>query len=77
MRALIVVLLLVMGLAKAQESYTVQPGDTLFSIARRYGTTLAQLAEINGIADPSKITAGQVLRLPADAPAFQRVPLMA
>lgn len=76
-RALIVVLLLVMGLVKAQESYTVQPGDTLFSIARRYGTTPAQLAEINGITDPSKITAGQVLRLPADAPAFQRVPLMA
>lgn len=41
--------------------YTVQSGDTLGSIASRYGTTYQHLAAINGIADPNKIYAGQVI----------------
>jgi cell wall-associated NlpC family hydrolase len=44
-------------------SYTVRPGDTLSSIAERFGTSVTQLAEINGIANPNLIFAGQVLRL--------------
>ena len=47
-----------------QETYTVRRGDTLWAIARRYGTTVAALAAENGIADPSRIYPGQVLRLP-------------
>ena len=46
-------------------SYTVVRGDTLFSIARRFGTTVAILAELNGLADPSQIEAGDVLLIPA------------
>ncbi len=49
------------------DTYTVQPGDTLSQIARRYGTTVMELARINGIANPSAIAAGQVLRLNASA----------
>ncbi len=45
-------------------SYTVVAGDTLFSIARRYGVTLATLAALNKIADTSQINVGQVLRIP-------------
>ena len=41
----------------------VQPGDTLSEIALRYGMTVAQLRELNGIADPNRIFAGQRLRL--------------
>jgi len=41
--------------------YTVRLGDTLFSIARRFGTTVAKLQAANGIANPNRIFAGQVL----------------
>lgn len=49
--------------AAPQGTYTVRSGDTLSSIAARYGTTYQMLAAINGIADPNKIYPGQVLRL--------------
>ena len=49
-------------------SYTVQPGDTLGSIAQRYGTTYAALAAMNHIADPNVITVGQVLTINGTAP---------
>jgi LysM repeat protein len=45
----------------APETYTVQPGDTLTRIARRYGTTALELARLNGITNPSAIYVGQVL----------------
>ena len=44
--------------------HVVQPGDTLFSIARRYGTTVDALALANGLADPSLIYVGQRLTVP-------------
>lgn len=43
--------------------YTVQRGDTLFSIARRHGTTANTLAWLNGLSNPNFIWAGQRLRL--------------
>ncbi len=45
-------------------TYTVQPGDTLFAIAARFGTTVEALAAANGIADPASIQAGQSLTIP-------------
>lgn len=44
-------------------TYTVKQGDTLGSIAARYGTTYTTLAELNGIKDPNRIYAGQKLKL--------------
>lgn len=41
--------------------YTVRYGDTLSEIARKYGTTYQQLANINGISNPNLIYPGQVL----------------
>jgi soluble lytic murein transglycosylase-like protein len=41
----------------------VQPGDTMSEIALHYGLTVAQLRDLNGIADPNRIYAGQRLRL--------------
>ena len=50
-------------------TYTVQWGDTLFSIARRFGTTVEAIAELNKLSDPRKIRAGQQLIIPGKAPA--------
>lgn len=44
--------------------YKVVSGDTLSSIAQRYHTTYQTLAAMNGIADPNKISAGQILKVP-------------
>lgn len=43
--------------------YTVRSGDTLSGIAAKYGTTYQKLAQMNGIANPNKIYAGQKIRV--------------
>jgi murein DD-endopeptidase MepM/ murein hydrolase activator NlpD len=48
--------------------YVVQPGDTLFRIAQRFDTTVEAIAAANGIADPSRIRAGQKLVIPTAQP---------
>ncbi|HVO71592.1 MAG TPA: LysM domain-containing protein [Aggregatilineaceae bacterium] len=47
------------------DTYTVQPGDNLFRIALHFGVNLSRLASVNGIGDPSRIYAGQVLNIAA------------
>lgn len=44
--------------------HTVRRGQTLAGIARTYRVPLRTLQEANGIRDPSRIQAGQVLRIP-------------
>ena len=44
-------------------TYTVVPGDTLFSIAWRYGVKYEDLAKHNGISPPYIIRPSQVIRL--------------
>lgn len=51
------------------ETYTVHRGDTLSGIATRFDTTVAALAELNGIDDPNLIYVGQVLRVRGAPPA--------
>lgn len=45
--------------------YTIRSGDTLSGIASARGTSAEELARVNGIADPNKIYAGQVIRVPS------------
>ncbi len=45
-------------------TYVVRPGDTLFSIAIRFGVSYYALAAANGLANPNFIYVGQVLRIP-------------
>jgi len=45
--------------------YRVNRGDSLWSIAQRYGTSIAELKQINGLRT-SRIKAGQVLVVPAN-----------
>lgn len=44
--------------------YEVQRGDTMTSIARRYGVTIKELIEANDITDPSFIFPGQKIIIP-------------
>jgi murein DD-endopeptidase MepM/ murein hydrolase activator NlpD len=48
--------------------YVVQPGDTLFSIAQRFGSTVEAIVAANDIADPSLIRVGQRLIIPTAQP---------
>lgn len=48
----------------AEQTYTVKKGDTLSKIAAKYGTTYQKLASYNGIANPNKISTGQVIKIP-------------
>lgn len=41
--------------------YYVQPGDTLYSISRRFGMTVEELASLNGIGPDYNIRVGQIL----------------
>lgn len=43
-------------------TYTVKKGDTLWALAREWGTTYQELAKINNISDPNYIVVGQVLK---------------
>src|SRR5262245_57240813 len=47
------------------KEYRVRPGDSLFEIAQRHGTTVETLTAINGLRRHAGIRAGQTLRLPA------------
>lgn len=52
-------------------SYTIEPGDTLGALAARWGTTVAAIAELNGIANPSLIFVGQRIRKPGGGPGIE------
>ncbi|WP_309128667.1 LysM peptidoglycan-binding domain-containing protein [Microbacterium sp.] len=47
------------------KSHTVVAGDTLFAIAKKYGTTVANLLAANGLGNGSIIYPGQTLKLAA------------
>ncbi len=44
--------------------YRVQPGDTLYSIAWRYGVSVWSIVHANGLSNPNLIYAGQVIFIP-------------
>lgn len=54
------------GPAPGGGTHVVQPGDTLSSIGRQYGTTWQTLAQLNAqhLIDPSRIRPGQLIKLP-------------
>jgi LysM repeat protein len=54
--------------------YAVQPGDTLFSIAMRFGTSVNAIAMANNIRNPNVIFAGQRLVIPGGKPGYYAPP---
>ena len=55
--------------AAGGKEYTVQRGDSFWSIAQRNGTTIAAIRQANPGVDPRKIQPGQKLTIPAGSPA--------
>lgn len=55
--------LVLLALAQSPNTYTVQAKDTLFSIAKRFGTSVEVLLKLNNLTAPT-LEVGQVLRLP-------------
>ncbi len=47
------------------ETYTVVQGDNLWALAQKFGTTINDLAAANNISDPSKLSIGEQLHVPA------------
>lgn len=45
-------------------TYVIQTGDTMYSIAQRFGVTVDAIVEANGISDPTNIAVGHVLIIP-------------
>jgi LysM repeat protein len=60
----------------AAATHVVQPGENLYRIALRYGTTIPTLAAANGISEPTQIRVGQTLVIPggSSAPAAPSSP---
>ncbi len=52
----------------ATESYRVRQGDSLWTVARRYGTTAERLARMNGLSTEATLAIGQRLKVPARVP---------
>ncbi|MBX7111526.1 MAG: LysM peptidoglycan-binding domain-containing protein [Dehalococcoidia bacterium] len=48
----------------SEEAYIVESGDTLWSIAQRFGTSVEALMQANGLSDASVLLVGQRLVLP-------------
>jgi len=52
--------------------HRVRWGETLWEIARRYNTTVAALAELNGLRNMHKLRAGQVLLIPEPGKRYKK-----
>lgn len=48
--------------------YTVEPGDTLSSIARKFNVTTIAIVEANGLLDPNSVVVGQEFLIPGYQP---------
>jgi membrane-bound lytic murein transglycosylase D len=46
-----------------ETSHTVRAGETLFSISKKYGLSVDELKQLNGIGSQNLITVGQKLRI--------------
>lgn len=60
-------LLLAAGIVRADTTYVIQPGDSLFRIALQFGVTVDDIVQANNIVNPNLIIAGQELVIPGVA----------
>ncbi|GMQ77962.1 MAG: hypothetical protein BMS9Abin02_0454 [Anaerolineae bacterium] len=74
---LVILVALLASAVFAQTTYVIQPGDTLFAIARNFGVSVQAIAAANNIVNPNLIYAGQTLTIPdssTSAPPPSEVP---
>lgn len=57
-----------------QRTHTVALGETLYSIARRYGVSAEAIAAANGVVNLDYIYAGQTLTIPGSGPSWEPAP---
>jgi len=55
------------------QPYTIKPGDTFYSLAQRFGTTLAAIISANPLVNPSMLRIGQQICIPRQ-PIFPACP---
>jgi len=55
-------------LAPESQAYTIQRGDTPFTLAQRYGVSVEALLAANNIPDPTRLQVGQSIVIPAGSP---------
>lgn len=53
--------------ARDDSGYVVQQGDTLWELARKFATSVQNLASVNALRDPDRIVAGQRLEVPGSS----------
>ena len=54
----------VIALQVEDQSHRVRKGETIATIAAKYGVSTQQLAKLNGLRQPYRVTVGKVLKLP-------------
>lgn len=59
------------------QKYTIEPGDTLYSISRRFNTTVATIQELNNLGNNIDLKSGQTITVPADPSAGETQTLTA
>ena len=62
----IILLLILISFAISTKYYTIQPGDTLYSIGRKFGVTVQNLCKWNNISNTDVINAGTKLIVEKD-----------
>lgn len=57
-----------------QRFYVIQSGDTLGTIATGFGVTVQSIVDLNGLANPDDIQAGQTIEIPSGLTVVAEIP---
>jgi LysM repeat protein len=57
-----------------QRFYTIKPGETLGVIAASFSVTVQSIVELNGLANPDAIQAGQTIEIPTGITVVAQLP---
>ncbi len=56
------------------QTYVLQPGDSLYAVALKFGVSVGELMEVNHIADFRLLSPGQELKIPGPRDLYPRSP---